>query len=125
MGAKLLVCGYGASDDKGKTPTKLQWTTLQGSELTTCRGNAQNICTQWSQKDNNICAGDFGKILFKISIWNSKFEIFASTIGGPLYKDKIQVGITSFGLGSGCKDKHASGFTNVAMYRDWISTHMT
>ena len=63
VGDKLEACGYGVVDDNNKFPTKLQFTTLMGVEIAKCGDNDQVICTQWTNKVNNICGGDSGNII--------------------------------------------------------------
>ena len=90
-----------------------------GVAFSVCTGrNELKICIKWDYRISNICEGDSGgsslKFLTKMILY-----IIEILSGAPLFKDKIQVGIASFGLGR-CRDKHASGFVKVAAYREWI-----
>lgn len=110
VGSLMDVCGFGAVNNAGGLPVLLQWTSLNGVAASVCGNVPGTICTQWTTKDNNICAGDQGGPIFAFNA--------AST--------QIQVGITSFivnpNSAAPCQDGHISAYTSIATYATWIAT---
>lgn len=69
-GYKFRVCGIGSTDNKGTKPKDVICTEIDLVESTKCKkyGTTADLhtvpeglaCFQWSDRDNNVCVGDYG-----------------------------------------------------------------
>jgi hypothetical protein len=59
----VRACGMGSIDNYPRPPKVLQCTELNVVPATSCNSNSNIICTQWPDRDNNMCnGGDIIKI---------------------------------------------------------------
>lgn len=107
----LNYCGWGNTANKPKPSNKLLCTDLYGTAATTCSTNTNIICTQWPQRDNNLCPGDYGGPLYLFS------GTAATVVGIAAYSPDIKAN-------AHCTDGHAVEHTQVAAYTTWITTTM-
>lgn len=105
IGARLLYCGFGSTENKPTKPRGLTCTSLNAVTASAgrCTENSNIICTYWNNKDNNVCPGDYG---------------------GPLYVQDsdppLVIGIATFSPGqhanAPCKDGHSTEFAQIKSY---------
>ena len=94
---KLRACGVGVTDNKGTKPKGVVCTDLNIVDSAQCRkfGTEADVhtvpegiaCLQWSDRDNNLCAGDYGGPIYAYKT-NAKGEAieqesFCLAIGSP------------------------------------------
>lgn len=53
----LRACGFGSISNYPRPPRVLQCTDLYGVTAANCSSNSNTICTQWPDRDNNMCNG--------------------------------------------------------------------
>lgn len=53
----VRACGMGSIDNYSRPPRVLQCTELNVVPATSCNSNSNIICTQWPDRDNNMCNG--------------------------------------------------------------------
>lgn len=130
----VRACGMGSIGNYPRPPRVLQCTELNVVPAASCNSNPNTICTQWPDRDNNMCNG---KDIIKVKIPLLHFiEIFTSIsgdYGGPIYsftETSVGVNLTVIGIaqfspdfrtGSSCLDAHKVSHAQVASYINWIT----
>ena len=113
VGKTLRVCGFGSIANY-PTPSKtLQCTDVFGVAITTCGENTLTICTKWSDRQNNICNGDYGSPAYLyVSVDN---KVTSQTVVG------IAGHSPDARPGTSCFDGHMVEYTSVADFATWIT----
>lgn len=108
VGKTLSYCGRGTTANKPTPAKKLLCTDLYGVTSVTCSANSNIICTQWPNKDNNACPGDYGGPLYNF------LGETATVIGVAAYPPDLRAN-------AHCTDGHKVEFTQLGTYDAWIS----
>lgn len=98
------------------TPPKgLMCTDLYVVPKSECSENPGITCTQWADRENNICNGDYGGPLY-INEYDEKGAVTSSTV----------IGVSSFSpdyrKNAPCQDGHKVEFTTAVDFIIWLAT---
>lgn len=122
----------GSIDNYSRPPRILQCTELNVVPATSCNSNSNIICTQWPDRDNNMCNGR-DRIKIKFILFNFTVTFILGDYGGPIYSftesnvsmNQTVVGIAQYSPdyrpGASCLDSHKVSHAQVAAYIDWIT----
>lgn len=89
-------------------------TDVFGISVADCETPNSNVfCTQWADRDNNICNGDFGGPAY--SYYYSDKTLIQEVVGLASYSPNQQANAP-------CKGGHTVEYTQVAAYSAWIQS---
>ncbi|KAL7022983.1 hypothetical protein ACKWTF_012445 [Chironomus riparius] len=108
----VRACGMGSIGNYPRPPRLLQCTELNVVPAESCNSNPNIICTQWPDRDNNMCNGDYGGPIY--SFTESIDGMNLTVIGIAQYSPDYRTG-------SSCLDAHKVSHAQVASYIDWIT----
>lgn len=64
-GRTLRFCGMGSVSNYPQYSTTLKCTDLLITPASDCGSIPNTICSQWNDRDNNVCNGDYGGKLYE------------------------------------------------------------
>lgn len=108
----MRVCGFGSISNKPIPPKTLMCTDIFGVTAETCATmNPSTFCTEWSDKENNVCNGDYGGPVYTYSY--SGKTITQTVVGIASFAPNVNPGLP-------CLSGHRVEVTQVAAYATFI-----